>query len=58
MNYLTKIVNVYIAYDFDAWPKHPTNNFDFKNCLFGTVYTVKNIDKEKYLIVTIARISF
>ena len=23
-NYLTKIVNVYIVYDLDAWPRNPT----------------------------------
>ena len=25
-NYLTKIINVYIVYDLDAWPRNPTNN--------------------------------
>ena len=48
-NYLTKIVNVYIFYDLDAWPKNPTNNFKFKNCLFGATNIVKNSDKEKYV---------
>ena len=48
-NYTTKIVNVYIVYDLDAWPKNPTNNFTFKDCLFGTTYIVKNSDKEKYV---------
>ena len=33
-NYLTQIVNVYIVYDLDAWPRNPTNNFKFKNFLF------------------------
>ena len=32
-NCLTKIVNFYIVYDLDAWPKNPANNFKFKNCL-------------------------
>ena len=31
-NSLPKIVNVYIAYDLDAWPRNSTNNFKFKNC--------------------------
>ena len=31
-NYLTKIVNVYIVYELDTWPRNPTNNFKFKNC--------------------------
>ena len=48
-NYLTKIVNVYIVYDLYAWPRNPTNNFKFKNCLFGTTGIVKNSDKEKYV---------
>ena len=48
-NYLTKIVNVYIVYDLDARPKNPTDNFKFKNCLFGATNIVKNIDKEKYV---------
>ena len=48
-NYLTKIINVYIVYDLDAWPRNPTNNFKFKNCLFGATNIVKNSDKEKYV---------
>ena len=40
-NYLTKIVNVCIVYDLDAWPKNPTNNLKFKNCLFGATSIVK-----------------
>ena len=37
-NYLIKIANVYIVYDLDAWPRNPTNNFKFKNCLFGVAF--------------------
>ena len=48
-NYLIQIVNVYIVYDLDDWPWNPTNNFKFKNCLFGTASVVKNNDKEKYV---------
>ena len=40
-NYLTKIVNVYIAYDLDAWLRNPTNKFKFKNCLLGATNIVK-----------------
>ena len=47
--YLMKIVNVYIVYDLDAWPRNPTNNFKFKNCLFRATTIVKNNDKEKYV---------
>ena len=47
---MTKIVNIYIFYDLDAWPKNPTNNFKFKNCLFGATSTVKKkSNKEKYV---------
>ena len=44
-NYLTKVVNVYIVYDLDVWPRNPTNNLKFKNCLFGATNVVKNSDK-------------
>ena len=49
-NYLTKIVNVYIVNDLDAWTRNPTNNFKFKDCLYGTTSIVKNSDKEKYVV--------
>ena len=29
-NYLAKIINVYIVYDLDTWPKDPTNNFNLR----------------------------
>ena len=48
-NYLLRIVNVYIVYDLDAWTINPTNNFKFKDCLFGATSIVKNSDKEKYV---------
>ena len=44
-NYVSKIVNVYIVFDLDAWPRNPTNNFKFKKCLFGATAVVKNSDK-------------
>ena len=46
---MTKIVNVYNVCDLDAWQRNPTNNFKFKNCLFGTTSIVKNSDKENYM---------
>ena len=48
-NYLIKIVNVYIVYNLDAWTRNPTNNFKFKNCLFGATSVVKNGNKVKYV---------
>ena len=46
-NYATKIVNVYIIYDLDNWPKKARRNFTSKNCLFGLTNIIKDIDKEK-----------
>ena len=48
-NCLTKIVNVYIVYDLDAWPKCPLRNFALKSCYFGATNIVKNSDKERYV---------
>ena len=46
---MRKIVNIYIVCDLDAWTKKPTDNFKFKNWLFGANSIVKYNDKEKYL---------
>ena len=46
---MTKIVNACIACDLDALPRNPTNNFSFRNCLFGATNTVKNSDKEEHV---------
>ena len=46
---MARIVNVYISYDLDASPRSPSNNFKFKNCLFGATSIIKNSDKEKYV---------
>ena len=35
----------------NAWPRNPTNNFEFKNCLFGAANIVKNRDKERMCLV-------
>ena len=43
------MVDVYIVYDLDAWSRNTTNNFKFKNCLFGAINVVKYSDKEKYV---------
>ena len=48
-NYLNKIVNFYIVYDLEAWPKILLRNFALKNCLFGATNIVKNGNKEKYV---------
>ena len=46
-NFENRIVNVYIPYDLDSWSRNPTNNFKFRNCLFGAISIVKNTDKEE-----------
>ena len=52
-NYLTKILNLYIVYDLAAWPRNPSNNFKFKNCLFRATNIVKNSEKKSMFIVVI-----
>ena len=49
--YAIKIVNVYIVYDLDAWLRNPTNNFKFKNCLFGATRVAKIVTKKIMCIV-------
>ena len=46
-NYLTKIVNVYIVYDFAAWPEILHRNFTLK--IVGLTIIVENSDKERYV---------
>ena len=46
-NYLTKVVNVYIVYDLEAWPKVLLDNFKLKNYLFGRTRVAKSSIKEK-----------
>ena len=48
-NCTSKIVNVYIVYDLDSWPKISLRNFTLKNCLFGATNIVKNSGTEKYV---------
>ena len=43
-----KIVNVYIVYDLDDWPKSYLRSFTLNNCLFGVNNIVKSSNKEKY----------
>ena len=40
---------MYIVHDLNAWSRSPSNNFKFKNCLFGATNTVENNVKEKYV---------
>ena len=45
-NYFTKIVNLYILYDLDAWPKIPLRK---RKCFFRATNVVKYSDKEEYI---------
>ena len=45
-NYVTKIVNGYIFYD---WQKIPVNNFKLKNCLFRATNIAKTGNKSSCL---------
>ena len=47
-NYATKIVNVYIVYDLDNWPKNLLRNFNIEK-LFDSTNIVKDIaNLQKY----------
>ena len=40
--YSNFILNLYIIYELNYWPRYHINNFPLKNCLFGTVKLVRN----------------
>ena len=42
------IVNLYITYKLDIWPKNLNIDFTTGNCLFGAVKLTKNADSDKY----------
>ena len=42
------ILNLYIVYELNTWPRNPTNNFLLKNHFFGTFKLVRNIIKSKF----------
>ena len=42
--YSSFILNLYIVYELNTWPRNPTNNFTIKNCFFGTVKLTRNAD--------------
>ena len=50
-NYLTKFVNVYIVSELDAQPSNPSNNFKFKNCLFGATSIEKKYGYRKSMCI-------
>ena len=46
---MTKIVNAYIVYELDVWPKTPLRNFTLKKLLVWIDQYSKKRDKEKYV---------
>ena len=51
INYLTKIIIVYIVYYLAVWTRNPTNNFKFKNYLFDATNIVKNSGQKSIYIL-------
>ena len=47
-SYSKFILNLYIVYGLNNWPRKPTNNFPLKNCLLVTVKLVRNAVKTKF----------
>ena len=45
----TDIVNAYIVYELDAWPRNRLDHFTLKNCLFGATNIAKNSNKDKWV---------
>ena len=46
--YSNFILDLYIVYELNTWPRNPTNNVALKNCLFGTVKLTRNADESKF----------
>ena len=42
------ILNLYIVYELNNWPRNPTNDFTLKKTFFGTVKLVENAIKSKF----------
>ena len=52
-NYLTTIVNFHFVYVLDVWLRNLTNNFKFRNYLFGATNIVKIVIKKSMHIMAI-----
>ena len=46
--YTNIILNLYIVFELNKWPRNPTNNFTLKDYLFCIVKLIKNADKYKF----------
>ena len=47
--YSNFILNLYIAYELNTWPRNPVSNFTLKNRLFVTIKLVRNAIKCKFI---------
>ena len=47
-SYSNFILNLYIVYELNTWPRNPAINFTLKIYLFGTVKLVKGTMKSKF----------
>ena len=45
------VVNLYISYELDKWPKDLNLNLTLDNCLFWAVKLTKNGDPDKYIYI-------
>ena len=45
-NHTNKILNVFIVYDLDGWPKNPNSRLNLKKSLFGITSLAKIVIKK------------
>ena len=43
-----KVINLYISYTLDTWPRDLNTDFTLNNCLFRSTELTKNADSDKY----------
>ena len=46
--YSNFILNLYVFYELNTWPRNLANNFTLKFFLFGTIKLVSNTIKSKF----------
>ena len=44
-----KVINIYISYILNQWPRNLNTYFTLANCLFGSVKLTNNADPDKYV---------
>ena len=43
------VINIYVSYIPNQWPRDLNTDFTLGNCLFGSVKLTKNVDPDKYV---------